>query len=197
MDSPDVEIMNKIATLFSVAQRENAGLINLGRLLRIGVAIGMSLVAIWVVFTTIGVIILRFNSVVNGDQWSWIALLRSWNEGGFTLTSLFAVVNEHRIAFFRGLLFADYLIDRSSNSFLYITTLLEYVLTIFVFITLYRSVTRHWTDAIDLVSYAAFITVIFFSGANLYNFTFGYQAGFVFGHVGVVFAALATALGID
>lgn len=189
--------MDEFLTAISGARSERAGSIRLWRLFRIGFAIGLSLVAIWVAFTTIGVMVIRFNPVVNGDQWSWIELLRSWTEKGFNLTSLFAVVNEHRIAFFRGLLFADYLIDHSTNSFLYITTLLEYILTIVVFIFMYKSVTRHSADAIDLVLYVAFITTIFFSGANLYNLTFGYQAGFVFGHVGVVFAALSTALGIE
>ena len=71
------------------------------------------------------------------------------------------------------------------------------MITVVIFITLYANVTRRWMDTIDLLLYAAFTILIFFSGANLYNLTFGYQAGFVFGHVGIVFAAFVVAHGIN
>ena len=112
--------MREASTRSVARSLESVGAIRLARQLRIGIALGVSLAAVWVLLTTIGVVALRLNPVVNGDEWNWIELLRSWNERGFNLRSLFEVVNEHRIAFFRALLFADYLIDRSTNLFLYI-----------------------------------------------------------------------------
>ncbi len=167
------------------------------RALRVAFAIGMSIVAIWVAATTIETTLLRLNPVVNGDQWKWIELLQSWLEKGFSWSSLFEVTNEHRIAFFRTLLFADYLADHSTNLLLYILCLLEYIGTVAAFVGVYWWVTRDRPDWVDLLAYLAFITTIFFSGANLYNLTFGYQAGFNFGHIAIVLAALTAAGGIE
>lgn len=165
--------------------------------LRLAFVLLATAAAIVIVGTTIQATFLRMSPVVNSDQWGWVELLKSWLENGFTWSSLFAVQNEHRIAFFRVALFADYLVDHSTNTLLFALNLLEYAGAVAAFAALKWRAERHRSDWIDNLAYVAFVAIIFFSGANLYNLTFAYEAGFNFGHVGIVFAVLTAMLGIE
>jgi hypothetical protein len=165
--------------------------------LRLAFVIGATGAAIVVVGTTIQTTILRMSPVVNGDQWEWVELLHSWLENGFSWSSLFAVQNDHRTALFRIALFADYLADRSTNRLLFTLSLVEYIATVAAFAALRRWAARDRSDWIDGAAYVAFVSIVFFSAANLYNLTFANQTGFIFGHVGIVFAVLTAALGIE
>lgn len=156
----------------------------------IAFAILTAAIAVFIVSSTIEITILTTSPVVYWDQWQWVATLQSWLERGFSWSSLFAVQNEHRIATNRALLMIDYLVDQSTNRLLVVFNLFQYAAVIAALCIMQRLAARDRSGWIDALVYTAFVAIVLFPAANIVNLHWAFQAGTIFGYVGVVFACL-------
>lgn len=164
------------------------------RALRGTFAGGLCIAAAYVVTTTVHTTFRTTSPIVYWDAWQWIALLKSWVEGGFTWSSLFAVQNEHQIALERILLLADYYFSRGTNWPLILLNVVLYAGALLAFLKLFASAaTAGRADRIDLAAHSAFVSVVMFAAANLANLSWSFVVSYVLAMTLIVFA-VATAI---
>jgi hypothetical protein len=126
---------------------------------------------------TIAVVIRTYTPLPKWDHWAEIAWLKNYYAGQWHISDLWRQHNEHRILFPRLFLLADWFLFRGTNVFLLFSILLLQAGHAWIFI---REV-RDWKSLSREVRLTAIaiIVVLFFSGANLENFTWPFQISFI------------------
>ncbi len=150
------------------------------RALRLAFACGLCVAAAYVVITTVYMTFRTISPVVFWDAWDWIRLLKSWVEGGFTWSSLFAVRNEQQIAIERILLLADYYFTHGTNWPLILLNVVLFASALLAFLKLFASASAAaGGDRIDLTAHSAFVSVVMFAAANLANLNWSFVVSYV------------------
>ena len=140
-------------------------------------ALAFSAATLLVAASTIAVVILTYTPLPKWDHWAEILWLKHYYAGQWHLSDLWRQHNEHRIFFPRLFLLADWFLFRGTNVFLLCSILLLQAAHAWIFL---REV-RAWKElsAAVRLTVAAIIVILFFSGANLDNFTWPFQISFI------------------
>jgi hypothetical protein len=140
-------------------------------------AIAFSAGAALLAASTIAVVIRTYSPLPKWDHWAEILWLKHYYAGQWQISDLWRQHNEHRILFPRLFLLTDWFLFRGKNIFLLFSILLLQAAHAWIFL---REV-RNWRElsrALRL-TVAAIIVILFFSGANLDNFTWPFQISFI------------------
>src|ERR1035438_3604826 len=140
-------------------------------------AIAFSAGVVLLVASTIAVVIRTYTPLPKWDHWAEILWLKNYYAGQWHVSDLWRQHNEHRILFPRLFLLTDWFLFRGTNVFLLCSILLLQACHAWIFI---REV-RNWRElsAVVRLTVAAIIVALFFSGANLDNFTWPFQISFI------------------
>ncbi len=127
--------------------------------------------------STIAVVIRTYTPLPKWDHWAEILWLKNYYAGQWHISDLWRQHNEHRILFPRLFLLTDWFLFRGTNVFLLCSILLLQAGHAGIFI---REV-RDWRELSTAVrlTVAAIVVALFFSGANLNNFTWPFQISFI------------------
>lgn len=140
-------------------------------------AIAFSAGVALLVASTIAVVIRTYTPLPKWDHWAEILWLKNYYAGQWHVSDLWRQHNEHRILFPRLFLLTDWFLFRGTNVFLLCSILLLQAGHAWIFI---REV-RDWRELSKAVrlTVAAIVVTLFFSGANLDNFTWPFQISFI------------------
>lgn len=135
-------------------------------------ALGVSLLVI----STISVVIRTYTPVPRLDQWAEVLWLKNYYAGHASLADLWQQHNEHRILFPMLFLLTDWFLFQGTNIFLFVSMFLLQAAHAWIFICEFRAL--HVSREVRLIV-IAWIVALFFSGANLENFTWPFQISFI------------------
>lgn len=130
-----------------------------------------------VVASTIAVVVRTYTPLPKWDHWAEILWLKSYYAGQWHVSDLWRQHNEHRILFPRLFLLADWFLFSGTNVFLLVSILLLQAAHAWIFLREVR-VWKELSAAVRL-TVSAIIVTLFFSGANLDNFTWPFQISFI------------------
>ena len=140
-------------------------------------AIAFSAGVALLVASTLAVIIRTYSPLPKWDHWEEIVWLKSYYAGHWHFSDLLRQHNEHRLLFPRLFLLADWFLFRGRNIFVLLAILILQAGHAWVFI---REV-RVWKElpiAVRL-TIISIVVALFFSGANLDNFSWPFQIQFI------------------
>jgi len=140
-------------------------------------AIAFSAGAALLVLSTIVIVIRTYTPLPKWDHWAEILWLRYYYAGQWQISDLWRQHNEHRILFPRLFLWTDWFYFQGRNIFVLCCILLLQAGHAWIFI---REI-RLWKElsAAVRLTVISIVVVLFFSGANLDNFTWPFQISFI------------------
>jgi len=144
--------------------------------LPMALAIAFALGVLLLVASTISVVIRTYTPLPRLDQWTEVLWVRNYYAGHAGFATLWQQHNEHRIFFPMLFLLADWFLFRGTNLFLYASMFLLQAAHAWIFIREFR--VHQFSRVVRLVV-IAWIVALFFSGANLENFTWPFQISFI------------------
>ena len=136
-------------------------------------SIAVALVAI----STIATVIRTYTPLPRWDQWAEVLWLKNYYAGQWHISDLWRQHNEHRILFPRFFILADWFIFGGANIFLLASILILQAGHAWIFIREVRN-RQDWSVELRLIA-GGIIVALFFSGANLDNFTWPFQISFI------------------
>lgn len=129
------------------------------------------------VTSTIVAVIRSYTPLPKWDQWAEVLWLKYYYAGQWHFSDLWRQHNEHRIFFPRLFLLADWFLFRGTNIFPLCCILLLQAGHAWIFIREIRK--RSNMSAAVRLTVVAIVAALFFSGANLENFTWAFQISFI------------------
>lgn len=140
-------------------------------------AVAFSIGAALLAVSTIVVVIRAYSPLPKWDQWAEILWLKYYYAGQWHFSDLWRQHNEHRIFFPRVFLLIDWFLFRGKNIFTLCCILLLQAGHAWIFIREVRKIRE--LSAPVRVTVIAIVVALFFSGANLDNFTWAFQISFI------------------
>jgi hypothetical protein len=140
-------------------------------------AIAFSAGVVLLVASTIAVVIRTYTPLPKWDHWAEILWLKNYYAGQWHVSDLWRQHNEHRILFPRLFLLTDWFLFRGTNIFPLCSMLFLQAGHAWIFIREVRA-WKKLSAAVRLTA-ASIVVALFFSGANLDNFTWPFQISFI------------------
>src|SRR5579872_2099360 len=140
-------------------------------------AIAFAIGVLVLVASTIAIVIRTYTPLPKWDQWAEVIWAKNYYAGQWHVSDFWQQHNEHRILFPRLFLLIDWSLFKGTNVFLICSMLLLQAGHAWIFI---REV-RDWKEFSREIrlTVMALIVALFFSGANLDNFTWAFQVSFI------------------
>jgi hypothetical protein len=153
------------------------------------------LVALFIAADTVAMVVRTYSPLPYWDQWDSLMDYQVLRHGNFTLTHLFALHNEHRLAVPRLIFWADYALAGGSNKLNLTVISLIQVAHAALLLAL---IGPRWRQGSTWIVAAAVIALLMSLG-QWENFTWGFQSQFVgvFALASGAYVLLAKAVGAD
>jgi hypothetical protein len=129
------------------------------------------------VFSTLLVVIRTYTPVPKWDYWGEVYWLKQYYAGHWHVSDLWRQHNEHRIFFPRLFFLIDWGVFKGTSVFLLVSMLLLHGAHAWIFVReihIWKGLSRTAGLAVS-----AIVVALFFSGANLENFTWPFQISFI------------------